>query len=1488
MPKIGDGYFQFSSRGLKDLLDSINLVGGSAKKLENIGIKKGLFENSLSEDLAAVRLLTAEIKTATKQAKSSRDAVRQLRAESARSSLNTDRLVEQRRATANSRANIARNDARNVASSPAAMAAEAAALETRRKSLTKTKKTIKSEALIDPTTTAAFKNAVDQTFQNLKGLPATQDTADKIRDAAKALGRFRTGNVRQVVDEMNALADATEKAAKAADRLARLEKISASLSPEKKQQIRGSIRDELNAPERAAATSRRQAQREVDSEPGGQRIGRRIDEIGARDDLTDSQRAAEVSIASDEVVESLERLAQRVREVPIDTELQNVAEKFRQGTASEGEFRAAVTASKAKKSGVEQAANITGEAEFRARNSGDSESTVELTAKLKELAKTRGDLIKKNSTLSASEQEVNEAVIASIRSDIKSTAAKRDISRALDAEIDNTKALLAEKSRLDVIEAKSGKLVDNDAKAREKNNKELDAAAKRQNKLKSALKSSNASLHDAAGASRNLNFKYQQLSYGVQDFVQVIGQTGLSGALRASANNMASFFGASGTGTGAVIGGLGTIAMIGLAEALTMAGDEAETAEDKFSRLSDQVERFADIRERASKFSGEIAGVSSSSSLDLNAFTSRSSALTENTLEQQKVKDKAKANADISISELSGSDKIGFFGNAVENIGRAISLAVTNTIGDGFDVQKIAELRTNARGGGMSDADSKAKALRTLEFQRDMALQENADKVARAVAQGSGADVFNEIKKEERKINQRYAEIKAAIVDVDAATAEGAISIAAALDESTEELKKAKEELKALQTKRAAIIKESEEALSLALDQISEFLETQVRTIGRGDLSSLDTATSSLTGQLRESESREAKNRARKDDILLSPEERTEAERRIQQEEKLQGKLVDSLKELTKAVSSAPVMGRDGLRTLAEESRIRVGRASTGTFDQATSQLRDLSSQREDARIRHSQQAAIVNDPNSTASEAWEATIEAARLASTVAELDKAMNDLLTVSRGLQLTFGKTDRLITSQTSRDAAANRFGSFQTSQQQMDPFLSQIEESKTRLRDAQRTLRSSVDPTDRLSASETVARELKLQAELTKSVQQLTVAANGIPSSLSGISGSISSEIMRNSSRRLRNEEAVGNDPAFNQQNTQASIETIGDAVLQFSGQVQRKLGETQEEANRRESERLQKMIDALQNDTDAENDALIPFLKMAQRKIGVREDGQEKSSVTAIEELHQRIQESLRDDTSDFDLQVKQADLLQQIANNTNPGTGIGGSIAHPPGSGFMSVPPDQVPPGANPVSPDQSPSNQEAARESIRAKLAEDRAALDKRKEDLDARRERAISKRNEAKRFYDLSNEAYEEYEDKREDVVIGSVRLRNSPGSSSDGLLRKAAERDDARKRFESLSDRYNRLSGESESEIERVNTDMKIFNKDTSSFNDRMDAFNNDPMSMSPPLSSNVQTDTTQQTQTAQTEAIQYQKRAADTLVEMLKLMKTRGPSEGLLIG
>mgnify|MGYP003654891830 CR=1 FL=1 len=384
MAKIGEGYFQFSSRGLQELVAEINKAGKTTRSLTDIGKSQGFFSDSINKDLVALRLLVKETKAAKK-------VVDQLKAVSIGSSFAADRSAEAGRARLKSSGKVAKRYDEATIASPSALAAEKQSEILRRKLLDKERIAIRERANDNESTTPAFKARVDAASKRLVGGGTSpselRDKAQRIKAEAKGLGRFK--NSATTIKEMNDLAAATERAADGAQRLIDLQGKAKSLTPEDSGRTRGSVRDELRSEERAEASSGRQAEREIDSTSGRSRIGRRIGEIEGRKDLTGDQEGKEIGIAAREVAESLRRLAQDVREVPIDEALRDAASKLSRGEISDDRFKAEATKSEVRTSGAAKAGEAIDDANFRAQSGGQSEGTVEQTEILEQLIKKK-------------------------------------------------------------------------------------------------------------------------------------------------------------------------------------------------------------------------------------------------------------------------------------------------------------------------------------------------------------------------------------------------------------------------------------------------------------------------------------------------------------------------------------------------------------------------------------------------------------------------------------------------------------------------------------------------------------------------------------------------------------------------------------------------------------------------------------------------------------------------------------------------------------------------------------------------------------------------------------------------------------------------------------------------------------------------------------------------------------------------------------------
>lgn len=127
-----------------------------------------------------------------------------------------------------------------------------------------------------------------------------------------------------------------------------------------------------------------------------------------------------------------------------------------------------------------------------------------------------------------------------------------------------------------------------DSSLRPGSRKQLEkAAAHYREELKAAnAQSENSARHNAKDRSKLSNYRLQELSYGAQDFAQVLsGGGGLDAALRAANNNISQFFAAAGGPNAARYSLMATGAILGIAGALKMMSDVADAPNKKLEEL---------------------------------------------------------------------------------------------------------------------------------------------------------------------------------------------------------------------------------------------------------------------------------------------------------------------------------------------------------------------------------------------------------------------------------------------------------------------------------------------------------------------------------------------------------------------------------------------------------------------------------------------------------------------------------------------------------------------------------------------------------------------------------------------------------------------------------------------------------------------------------------------------------------------------------------
>lgn len=143
------------------------------------------------------------------------------------------------------------------------------------------------------------------------------------------------------------------------------------------------------------------------------------------------------------------------------------------------------------------------------------------------------------------------------------------------------------------------------------------AAAHYREELKAAnAQSENSARHNAKDRSKLSNYRLQELSYGAQDFAQVLsGGGGLDAALRAANNNISQFFAAAGGPNAARYSLMATVGILGIAAALKMMDDSIDGPNKKLEELIGRMKEMQAVNKEiwsASKGSvvgfGEIGG----------------------------------------------------------------------------------------------------------------------------------------------------------------------------------------------------------------------------------------------------------------------------------------------------------------------------------------------------------------------------------------------------------------------------------------------------------------------------------------------------------------------------------------------------------------------------------------------------------------------------------------------------------------------------------------------------------------------------------------------------------------------------------------------------------------------------------------------------------------------------------------------------------------
>jgi hypothetical protein len=1167
-----------------------NFAGGSAEMLSEIKRQKAAITREMKQFQSTTGLnnpiahgiarLRAGVSSG--HVKPGSAFANRLGAQNIEASLAGNRQEVVRRARMRSEAALARRESEAIAASPTMRAGDQGsnriqmeAQKAQRAALKNSRQGIMDFIQESPVLKKRFTSKTDPLGAADLSMTASptqlRKAADEVEGILGSIKRFgpagaKTADaVNAVKSELEALASATRHMAEEAEKLqTAMRSPGKQLTHEQAGTIRGSLRDEAMSSARVNEIMSRQEEREFRKVAPSEIMGRRMSEIAStakEGGLSKRDINIEVTTAANALAESLRTLAREIREADVDGELRKSAQKLSRGEISDEDFRADVTRSEARRRGLAAGAETVDEATFSARNQGASQETIAHESQVKAI-RTRIDAIEdlKKSEKGMSEERKNQLDTEQKLLESEESYAKSQLetSKQIDKLEGSLKGHIGTFTKLDGAKKKGIKLTKEEERERKDAKNAIDQQSRALRELQAAQGDANGTMHDAAQASRNFNFRLQQASYGVQDFVQVFGQTGLSGALRASANNMASFFGALGTKAGAIAGGVGTIVMIGLADAITKFGGEAETAEEKMEKLLRTTERFSEIRLQAMDFSASLVSEalgegkhSVQAGIEARERVKASSSKTE----------KTGGEINTVARKIAGDFIGGKVGTVLRDLDEAIIGQSSEQVSDPY--AKLAAIKME----GSAEEFEQAK----------QAILKSADKVFKREFGRENRLLFPE---ESGAAEANRKRKKARVTEIEGLSlsdSDDFAKLGLMIDGTNKRLLE-------LQKSYSDAVSE----LTIATEQSKQAFERLVP--------SLDKLESDVAAQSKFSDA------AAKSAVKGLTADLEEASKRLRVAESL----------------PANLPGRDDL--IAAEREI---------YDEYVDSLSKISKQ-------------LENSSNVSFG-------VAGKLADILAKLSSRR---ATLERGLEQASPEQKKELLDQFDRQAAketvegfkahftglsgkaAKKFGENQreANNRELQAMAQEIEKGRAAYPEASKLLDGLV-----LDAA-------KKMNEYYKSFD--------VKPDRTGFSGSISSQLEAAETRKEAHDKAIGPDLGFDEDNLNASIRSISDSVLNFSGKVERKLGETQEEANVREKERLQKLIESLASNKDVRDDVLIPVIEMAKRKIDAfGDEASDKVSVTPIESLHQKIQESLTS-TKEFDLQKEQKDLQEKIEKNT--------------------------------------------------------------------------------------------------------------------------------------------------------------------------------------------------------------------------------------------
>ena len=875
--KVADAHVMFSAKGLdkvakdaQSVIDHLVATGQGGSAVQTGPFTKGLLRDiALMKDMnRAVSSLIAQQRELSRSAPTTSNV-----ASNIRSAMSGDRESQLSRSRAFSRQQLSSRGQDAAAVSPTLLSANQKASQNQRDTLRKMQASLASFGNSDQFSAKNGKKATQsQRYANFAGriLKGSEvgNTPDEMRGTSQKLKNFAerdlgfkpSGDLKAFISKIKTMASELDKAAQKADEYAAALKRSKSLTPDEKSGIRGNLRDIDGAEQRRESTLNRQKKRDFLAADPAEVMGRRLGEIDSNKELSSIGKSQEITLASQKIAEALRTAATGVREAGIDKAIEKAARDLKRGAISKEEFRDKVARSGAERRGATSAEETLREADFRSRKDGQNENEISDQAEVGELKKRSDkiqELIDKNEGLTEKEKERLTTEKKLLDNTVTLKSAEFKLTQEMKKHEDEIRKVSAERSDLLIKQAKGSKLTKDEKRELKGYNKQLDVEYVALQKLKTAHAGVNQNLKEGSRASRNYNFKLQQASYGVQDFVQVIGQTGLSGALRASANNMASFFAASGTPTGAIIGAVGTIAMIGLADAFAAAGDSADSAEKKVEKLRRSVERFFETKKESNAFTGSLL----SDPLGQGGFSAQSGIATGQSISEGAGGSSESANSVLGLASQVAADAQGFFGN----LNTTVEESIAGIVLTGGSPERIEQ------------------AVNEAIFRSGMNSNE-----------GTTAE---DRKKEEDELRR--------IGSLSSSDPSQAAELALILDPSNEDLQKALQEFNDQEAKLVALFGRLHQSF-LRLDESLSTMESNVADVsdfdGRFAQEQADALAKAISASARriEIESERAAN-------TTDPTERATRERLVEEEEKVFNRYIESLERINGELSTARV-----------------------------------------------------------------------------------------------------------------------------------------------------------------------------------------------------------------------------------------------------------------------------------------------------------------------------------------------------------------------------------------------------------------------------------------------------------------------------------------------------------------------------------------------------------------------------------------------------